>query len=187
MEESEDKNEGYPRGYEAGPAQSTQDARERLRALEACERRMGLSKTSWEEDERQGALNFVQAERDKKKAAALAAERRFLLSESRGKPLSARPHEPEPAVLSRISSIDISSNLGILQCAAGGDWSRAIQKDVSARGMQLPLQGIEDEYSKWQDESFDICDDGALSRIAQVAAAINNTNFEVGEKLGCKY
>jgi hypothetical protein len=174
----EDKDEGYPRGYAAGPAQSTQDARERLRALEACERRMGLSKTSWEEDERQGALNFVQAERDKKKAAALAAERRFLLSESRGKPSSARPHQPEPAVLSRISSIDICSNLGILQCAAGGDWSR---------GMQLPLQGIEGEYSKWQDEGFDVCDDSALSRIAQVAAAINKTNFEVGEKLGCKY
>jgi len=185
MQESEDEEEGYPRGYETGPAQSTKDARERLRALEACERRMGLSKTSWEEDERQGALNFVQAERDKKKAAALAAERRFLLSESRGKPSSARPHQPEPAVLSRISSIDICSNLGILQCAAGGDWSR--QKNVSARGMQLPLQGIKDEYSKWQDESFDFCDDGALSRIAQVAAAINKTNFEVGEKLGCKY
>ena len=43
-----------------------------LRALAACERRMGLAKTSWEEEERASALAYMQQGRGAK-AAALAA------------------------------------------------------------------------------------------------------------------
>lgn len=159
---------------------NAQEARARLRSLAACERRMGLSKTSWEEQERQTALHYMQQDADKKTHAALAAERRFQQSSARGKPTSARPAHSLPPVATSASAQRPAPTRHILQ-AVGGEWTSDMESAGSFQQKQ-PLAGLDDEGSGWGEESFnDGFDDSALSRIAQVAAAINKINFEVGE------
>jgi hypothetical protein len=163
---------------------SAKEAQERLRALAACERRMGLSKTSWEEQERQAALHYMQHNADQKTHAALAAERRFQQSSARGKP-SSRPAHSLPPFSTAAAAQRPGPTSHILQAASGGDWTSAMQSGMASAGsfqQQQARAGLDDEGSGWGEESFDGgFDDSALSRIAQVAAAINKINFEVGE------
>ena len=148
--------------------QSASDAQARLRALAACERRMGLAKTSWEEDERERALHYVQQDRDKQRLALQAAERRMQDHTGRGRPHAAArppgPAAPPPAAM-----------MAPRADAAG---ARVLHETPVPHGHGA---GSNDDGA-WQDESFD--DGGAsgdaLSRIARVAAAINRTSFEVG-------
>ena len=145
------------------------DAREaqaRLRALAACERRMGLAKTSWEEQERKAALAYLQADRDKTRQAALAAERRHQRSMARGKPSSApvrdahvlSHHGEGPRTLLRG---DGDSLLTLHECALVADASLD--------------DGIADCH----------VDGDALSRIADIAAAVRlglaDDRFLLGE------
>ena len=140
----------------------------RLRALAACERRMGLAKTSWEEKERERAMGYVQQDRDKQRLALHAAEHRLQQRTRRGKPAAAC-QAPAPS----------------RQAPGDGDYDDYAADGHVLHGTLVPHGIMEGDDGAWQDESFD--DGGAsgeaLSRIAQVAAAINRTSFEVGECL----
>ena len=130
---------------------------------------MGRAKTSWEEQERERAMGYVQQDRDKQRLALHAAERRLQQRTRRGKPAAAC-QAPAP---SRQAPGD------------GGEYYDGYAADGRVLHGTLVPHGMGVHDGAWQDESFD--DGGAsgeaLSRIAQVAAAINRTSFEVGECL----
>merc|ERR1719409_698573 len=138
--------------------QSAAEAQARLRALAACERRMGLAKTSWEEEERASALAYMQQGRGAKAAALAAAERRAQLAAARGKPGFASSISPLANLthhgtedFDRAGEDDAEDLCVLHACAADDDrCADDFEHDVSAD-------------AGWPD---------ALSRIAQVAAAV---------------
>ena len=145
--------------------QSAAEAHARLRALAACERRMGLAKTSWEEEERASALAYMQQGRGAKAAALAAAERRAQLAAARGKPGFASSISPL-ANLTHHGTEDFDragEDLCVLHACAADDDRCAddFEYDVSAD-------------AGWPD---------ALSRIAQVAAAVTIGLQESGRNL----
>jgi hypothetical protein len=133
---------------------------------------MGLAKTSWEEQERERAMGYVQQDRDKQRLALHAAERRLQQRTGRGKP-AAGCRATAPSRPPRQAPGD------------GGEYYDGYAADGRVLHGTLVPHGMGVDDGAWQDESFD--DGGAsgeaLSRIAQVAAAINRTSFEVGECL----
>jgi hypothetical protein len=134
---------------------------------------MGLAKTSWEEQERERAMGYVQQDRDKQRLALHAAERRLQQRTGRGKPAAGGCRATAPSRPPRQAPGD------------GGENYDGYAADGRVLHGTLVPHGMGGNDGAWQDESFD--DSGAsgeaLSRIAQVAAAINRTSFEVGECL----
>jgi len=96
----------------------------------------------------------MQQSRNQTHAAAIAAERRFQQSSSRGKPAHARASHALPRFAESHNS--------------------AATQETADRGSSRILTSVRfgkcDEDGAWQDQSFDDCTAGgeALSRIAQV-------------------
>lgn len=142
---------------EVREVEDTEDAHARLRALAASERRMGLSKTSWEEQDRQAALSYLQQDRDKARQAALAAEQRFRRSSTRGKPASASA-TPSPL---------------LAHCAPGPAHAERNKSAPAGSGL-LTLHECLSAVGLLDKGSGDCChvDGDALVRIAEMAAAV---------------